>query len=357
MSVFQVKGRRGWVSKFQRGGKVHWTPGGPWKTKGQGQEAERRYRDRLDSRRTEETCAFFAERWLEEWPRPAASTRRTYAEAARRFAAEFGSTPLGDVEHFSARAWALTVPRGISRVIGILYGDARNAGLVESNPFSGLRLPATEKPGSITPPTMEEYRTLLESCTALGGYGQEFRTMITFAAWTGVRAGELFALEWDDLDGEVIQIRRQRRRDGTLGQPKNGKARTIAYLPPARVLEDLPRRPDPYVFHSARGNPLVQGSLHYSWRAVRAAAGLPSARWHDLRHFCATQLLEMHISHFDVSIQLGHTDGGALVMERYGHPSEDAARNRLLGAFSFDGAETGSATGSSGSREAHGQAG
>jgi Phage integrase family len=122
------------------------------------------------------------------------------------------------------------------------------------------------------------------------------------------------------------------------------------------VLEDIPRRPDPYVFHSARGNPLVQGSLHYPWRTVRAAAG-SAARWHNLRHFCATQLLEMGLSHFDVSIQLGHTDGGALVMERYGHPSEDAARDRLLGAFSFDGEETGSATGSSNSREAHGDAG
>ena len=32
-------------------------------------EAERRYRDRIESRRTQETCASFAERWLEEWPR------------------------------------------------------------------------------------------------------------------------------------------------------------------------------------------------------------------------------------------------------------------------------------------------
>lgn len=62
------------------------------------------------------------------------------------------------------------------------------------------------------------------------------------------------------------------------------------------------------------------------------------------------------MSHFDVSVQLGHEDGGALVMERYGHPSKDAARERLLGAFSFDGAESGSATGSSLSNKAHGQA-
>jgi hypothetical protein len=54
MSVFKVEGR-GWVSKFQYRGRVHWTPGSPWPTKRQGQEAERRYRDRLQARRTEET--------------------------------------------------------------------------------------------------------------------------------------------------------------------------------------------------------------------------------------------------------------------------------------------------------------
>jgi hypothetical protein len=32
-------------------------------------------------------------------------------------------------------------------------------------------------------------------------------------------------------------------------------------------------------------------------------------------------------------VQLGHEDGGALVMSRYGHPSKDAARARLLRAF------------------------
>jgi hypothetical protein len=32
-------------------------------------------------------------------------------------------------------------------------------------------------------------------------------------------------------------------------------------------------------------------------------------------------------------VQLGHTDGGALVMSTYGHPSEDSARARLLAAY------------------------
>jgi integrase len=109
--------------------------------------------------------------------------------------------------------------------------------------------------------------------------------------------------------------------------------------------EETARRPDPFVFHSPRGKPLTKGTHGWSWQKVKAAARL-EVRWHDLRHFCATQLLELGLSHFDVSVQLGHTDGGALVMERYGHPSVDAAKRPLLQAFSFDGVETGSATGS-----------
>lgn len=139
MSVFK-RGDK-WVSKFQHAGAQQWTPGGPWKTKRNAQEAERRYRDQLDARVSEETCASFAERWLEEWPRPEASTQRLYAAAARRFAEHFGPTPLGGVERLSARSWALSVPRSVSRVIGTMYEDARNIGVVESNPFSGLRLP------------------------------------------------------------------------------------------------------------------------------------------------------------------------------------------------------------------------
>ncbi len=338
MSAFQRPAGK-WRAKFVLDGKQHWVGGGPWKTKAQALAAEQRLRDRLGARRSDESCASFADRWVAEWPRPAESTRRSYADAARRFAAEFGSTPLGEVERFSARAWALTQPRQVSRIAGVLYEDARNAGYVEANPFSNLRLPAAERRREIEPPTMNEFRRLQEATTALGGYGPEFRAMIVFSAWSGIRAGELHALRWIDIGRETITVAGARKRDGSIGLPKNGKPRTIAYLPPARVLDDVPERGDAFVFHAPRGRPLIQGSHHYCWRVVRAAAGLDGMRWHDLRHFCATQLLELGISHFDVSVQLGHEDNGQLVMARYGHPSKDAARSRLLAAFELEGAE------------------
>ena len=36
---------------------------------------------------------------------------------------------------------------------------------------------------------------------------------------------------------------------------------------------------------------------------------------------------------WDVAIQLGHQDGGRLVTSLYGHPSEVAARERLLACW------------------------
>jgi len=338
MSVFR-RGNR-WAAKFVLRGQQHWVPGGPWATKTQAANAERHFRERLQARVTDETCASFAQRWLEDWPREAASTRQLYGQAAQRFGDHFGSTRLGEVERVSARAWALGVPRNISKIVGTLYEDARNVGLVESNPFSNLRLPKTEKTESVVCPSEDEFLALLRSCAILGGYGPEFRAMLTFASWTGLRAGEIHALQWEDFGAESIRVRRARKSDGTLGLPKNGKEREIALIEPARVLDQVPRRPDSFVFHTPRGQPLRKGNSYYHWNKVRAGvaldrseAGGPTIRFHDLRHLCATRLLERGHSHFDVSVHLGHEDGGALVMARYGHPSKSAARDRLLQSF------------------------
>jgi integrase len=347
VSGYAYKRNGKWVARAKVDGKQVWIPGGPWDTERDARKAARRHVEEMRARKTSETCASFADRWLKEWPRPAAGTRRHYRYAIKHFVAKFGDRPLGDIDRLEARTWALSVSRTVSKVAGIMYEDARNVDLVAVNPFANLRLPVADQKRDVHVPTMEEYRALIEACGVLGNtYGAEFRAMIQFSAWTGVRAGELHGLQWQDVGEETVTIRRSRKRDGTLGTPKNGWERTISFLPPARVLDDLPRRPDPFVFHSPRMKPLVQGSHHYAWREVRAAAGLPDLRWHSLRHFCATQLLEMGVDHFAVAVQLGHRDGGALVMSTYGHPSEQAARDRLSRLFTLEHQAPGSSAGS-----------
>lgn len=197
-----------------------------------------------------------------------------------------------------------------------------------------------------------------------GGHAGEFRALIQFTAWTGLRASEIQGLQWEDIGKDTIRVRRARKDDGSYGKPKNGRERTISYFEPARVLDQVPRRDgSPFVFHTPRGVRLNKGNLYYHWNKVRdssgtsverISSGIPAIRFHDLRHFCATQLLERGLDHFAVSVQLGHEDGGALVMARYGHPSKDAALDRLQALFRGDPAETGSWAGSTAAANPHG---
>lgn len=329
-----------WVAKFQRNGRMVWVPGGPWPSRKMAAEAERAHRLRVEQSWSDVTCAAFAERWPVEWPRKARSTRKLYTEAAERFAAHFGATPLDQVWRLEARAWALGQPRTIGKIVGTMFEDARNIGLVDVNPFSNLRLPASEKVERVSPPTLDEYRRLLGACLVLGGYADEFRALIQMTAWTGLRSSEVMGLRWEDVEPRHLNVRRARKTDGTYGPPKNGKARRIALPVEARVFDLVPRwEADDQVFHTPRGARLKKGNLYSIWNKVRDnsettmgrhAEGLAPIRFHDLRHFAATQWLERGASHFDVSVLLGHEDGGALVMARYGHPSAEKATERLL---------------------------
>lgn len=92
--------------------------------------------------------------------------------------------------------------------------------------------------------------------------------------------------------------------------------------PPAReALVDVPARLDvPWLFGTPRGSRFSKSShLHY-WRLVRTAFDRSQMHFYDLRHFCATHLLELGVLHAEFAVELGPTDGGALVMSIYGHP-------------------------------------
>jgi integrase len=87
------------------------------------------------------------------------------------------------------------------------------------------------------------------------------------------------------------------------------------------------------VFLTPRGRRFGKGAIHRYFAPVRAAFG-QHIDFYELRHACATLLLERGLSPEDVAIQLGHRDGGRLVATLYGHPSEDRARERIAMAFS-----------------------
>jgi integrase len=283
------------------------------------------------------TCGEFAERWLVEYARPAAATRRNYSYAIRQFVADLGRARLADLNRPRARAWALTQPHSRVRAARALFNDAINDGLHPGpNPFANLRMEQSRGRKDLVALTEPELDALADVALAVhGDYGRTFRAMILFAGYVGLRPGELFALERTDVRGDEVTIRQNLDGTGALKLPKNGKQRVVILPPPAReALLGLPARLDvPWLFVSRSGRQFRKSTLLYYWNPVRAAFGRPGMDFYELRHFCATHLLELGVAHADVALQLGHTDGGALVMSTYGHPSENLARERLKRAY------------------------
>ncbi len=130
---------------------------------------------------------------------------------------------------------------------------------------------------------------------------------------TGARLSEIRSLRWDEVD---LERRAIRLRDSKTGE------KTIHLSEAAvEVLEALPRLPDnPHVICGNRkGACLV--NLQKPWRRIRAMAGLPDVRLHDLRHSFASVAAAQGLSLPMIGALLGHSQPATTA--RYAHLADD----------------------------------
>ena len=76
------------------------------------------------------------------------------------------------------------------------------------------------------------------------------------------------------------------------------------------------------------GRPLHNNAVTYRWRQTRKAAGTPSIRLHDLRHFYASGLIAAGCDVVTVQRALGHSSA-TTTLNSYSHPwptAEDRTR-------------------------------
>ena len=182
---------------------------------------------------------------------------------------------------------------------------------LSSNPVRGVRLPTKQL---VRPPrviTVEQLRALLRVLP------EPVRTMVLLCAFTGVRAGELFALRWRHLDlgRGVLQVRESVHR-GKFGPPKTRSS--VRDLPLGNVvlaaLLAHRRRvggcsPDDLLFPSRNQTARCRNNLLR--RVVYPAcdrATIPRVGWHSLRHLHATLLSEAGEPLKVAQAQLGHAD-------------------------------------------------
>ncbi len=142
--------------------------------------------------------------------------------------------------------------------------------------------------------------------------------MVKLALFTGMRRGEIFKLQWDDIDF--------RRELITIRDPKGGRDQIIPMNPLAReLLANHPQGKSPYVFPTIHGK--QRRTIQHPLRRIRERAGLPKdfRPMHGLRHVFASMLASSgQVDMYTLQKLLTHKS--PIMTQRYAHLRDEALK-------------------------------
>jgi integrase len=177
--------------------------------------------------------------------------------------------------------------------------------------------------------------------TIIDALPDESRTLALLAFNAHLRLGEVLALRAEDLNLQanllvvrrgVTEVGNQQIETGT----KTARSRTISIDNETRsvmreYLEENVRSPHERIFRRADGSVLRHHHVQSAWKSARKAVGLPSYRFHDLRHAGLTMLAEAGVSLFSIMHRAGHSTITAAA--NYHHRSDQQG---LIEAHTFE---------------------
>ena len=219
-----------------------------------------------------------------------------------------------------------------------LFKAAVKDRVIHVNPALDVELPKVIK-AKVQPPDKKDMIAILQQATP------DVKTLFLLDGMTGLRRGEVLALQWRDIDwlnSEVLverAISKAKATDGVhkyqwaLNTTKGGGSRRVG-LPPV-VLESLrnlrsslaePPVSEGFIF--TRGGTFIDPEYFTKWIAiplVREATNGRVRRFHDLSHFFTSMLIENGESAKYVQDQVGHASI-TTTFDTYGHLMPQAKR-------------------------------
>jgi integrase len=297
--------------------------------------------------RTPITFEKFSEQWLTGRRKIRGSTESGYGSIIRaQLVPRFGTVRLSDLqlEHLQQAVSGMiedelsakTIHNAATLLRTMLAGSsgasAQRRGWIGADPTLGLELPALETK-EIIPPSPEQAWKLIEAAREIGGisYGLTF-----LGAFTGLRRNEVLAVQFGDVDWFNRELRVQHaisKRKGTdgahkwewwVGPPKSKKSVRRLHLTESAIklladLKSLASKGDGFVFAGAKGEFIDPDKFDAEvWSAVTGRAEMPGTRFHDLRHFFASQLIAQGETPAHVRDQMGHSSIN-VTFDTYGH--------------------------------------
>jgi integrase len=168
---------------------------------------------------------------------------------------------------------------------------------------------------------------------AIDKHYAQWRAIFWIALRAGLRRGEIFALQWDDVDliARILTVRRSVYR-GKLVAPKGGRERSIPMT--GQLTQVIKAHRSATMLKSEFLFPKEAGSLSkhqdHIDRPLHGAlkrAGLRRMRFHDLRHSFASQLVTRGRSLKEVQELLGHES--ITMTMRYAHLAPERMRDAV----------------------------
>lgn len=264
----------------------------------------------------------FAQRFLREYGEKHKESSYEHAKGGvGEWLKTFGDRSLTSITREESLDWAAT-HRWAVFVPNTMLNQAVREGLIPHNPLKGLAKRGRGRADK-TPLKVADLERLADC--AEQAHGTAMRSYVIFAAYSGLRAGEMFALRWEDIDFKRSRVHvRRRLYKGKLDLPKSNKAREVVLLPEARdALLGFDRETAWVFLTPTRKTQMTQTVLTYRWQKIVAAFG-KEVTPHELRHFCGhhlyvTEGMDARL----VAAQLGHANA-RLVEDLYGHGAHGA---------------------------------
>ena len=209
-------------------------------------------------------------------------------------------------------------------ILRIIFNYAEKQEAIEKNPIKKVDAPKTVK-RPVEALTQEQAKIFFR---ALNGCKLEYRCMMLLMATTGIRRGECLGLQWQDFDFQnntlsIVRNVTYTKESGTMvAEPKTPcSIRTIPLMEGVKVhlmalrQEAIRKHPNEiiqsaYLFEGKESafTPRDPNTATRKISAFMKSIGLQGISPHDLRHTCATLLLENGADIKSVQEILGHAD-------------------------------------------------
>lgn len=152
--------------------------------------------------------------------------------------------------------------------------------------------------------------------------GSSMELIILLDLATGLRQGELLALDWSciDLDNKILEVTRSVKEVYVYENENAKHIETVFQIPktensfrtvsiPDAIIDVLKRcdKKEGLLFCDEKGNPLRAKNVSYQWKKILKECNIPHKKFHAIRHTYASMLLKNGVDIETVAELMGHT--------------------------------------------------